>query len=227
MTPRNMNLPGKLFPWKNINHEIKNRIYRSQSITLEVKSTKRNYHKENWVKKTTFELSITTNNFMKRITQLLTALVFCSLMIFISCGGKKDKDDPDPLDEVGTALLKTWTVTSATYNNTTRSEWNDAGFTITVTNYNSENNSGTISYSNIPDSDGYEDAAGVWGSPGTWTFGTSTSRPYTIVRPDDIIMSATFDAENPTSLTLSFTVDASTNTGRTSGFDGSWVFVFN
>lgn len=160
---------------------------------------------------------------MKRITQLLTALVFCSLIIFISCGGDDDSNT-DPLDEVGTALEKTWTVTSATLDNASRSEWTDAGFTITVSDFDSKSNSGTISFANIPSYDGASD---VWGEEGTWTFGSTTSSPYTIVRPDDVSMSVTFDAANPTSVTLAFDIEStSTSSSRVAGFTGSWVFVF-
>lgn len=156
---------------------------------------------------------------MKRITQLLTALVFCSLIVFVSCKKKKSSEKDDPRDAVGNAFIGTWSPTTVTKDTETRTEWDD--FTIAFT-YNTETHVGGYSVSGVPSDEGASD---VWGSDLTWTFDGEDESADTgvIVRSDETIINATLDdPENPTTLTLSFTItDAS---ARTAGFNGAWVF---
>ena len=157
---------------------------------------------------------------MKRITQLLTALVFCSLIVFISCKKKKKSEKDDPRDAVGMALSKTWSPTSVTKDTENRTEWD--GFTIGFT-YNSETDIGGYSVSGVPSNEGASD---VWGSGLSWTFDgeDESADTGTILRSDGVTVQATLDnPDAPTTLTLSFTItDAS---ARAAGFNGAWIFT--
>lgn len=156
---------------------------------------------------------------MKKITQLLTALVFCSLMIFISCGSDDGGggSETDPRDVAAANLTKTWSVESATFNSTARDEWAD--FTIGFA-YNTETDEGSYTTSGVPTDDG---ADAVWGSNITWTY-TSETTPSAFLRSDGITVQSTLNADN-TQLTLSFTVPEAGS--RVAGFTGQWVFVLN
>ncbi len=157
---------------------------------------------------------------MKKLSNLLAALVFGSLVIFMSCGG--DGDDPAPTaEELQAALLTTgaWPVTgSPTYAGTPEGDW--SGFTITLTGNADGDGSGGYSTSGTPE--GYED---VMPSSGSWSFKAGTDGR-TIVRTGgsagDVEMAVTVSG---TTLSLTFTVDDPA--GRTSGlYDEPWVFSF-
>lgn len=155
---------------------------------------------------------------MKKITQLLYALVFCSLMIFISCN-KDDGDNGGSNDEraeQAELLEGTWTVTSATYEGNPRPDWN--GATVTFS-YNYDNHTGTYTVSGVPTAEEGENAASVLGSGSvSWEFEGETSTN-TIERADDVKMTVTVTA---TQLTLSFGLTGVDS--RTAGFDGQWKF---
>lgn len=156
---------------------------------------------------------------MKKTTQLLTALVFCSLIIFIGCNRNNGTDDPDPRD-VQAALLTTgtWSLSSATVDGTAREEW--TGFTLGFA-YNNDSDQGTMTASGVPSDEG---ADAVFAN-GNWTFdGTDENADVgVIVRADGIEMSIT--TLNETTLTLSFNVPEAS--GRIASFDGNWVFTFS
>ena len=145
---------------------------------------------------------------MKRVTDLLTALVFISLIVFISC--KKGDDGPSgptPEEETLALLLGTWELESASESGTEREEWE--GFSITISE-------SSITASGIPNLDGASD---VWSTNSTWDFGDA---PSIINREDGITMNI---AVTETQLTVSnLTISGSSN--RISGFSGVWKFVF-
>ena len=87
---------------------------------------------------------------MKQLSHLLTALVFCSLMIIISCGDKGNKPESDPADAVGSKLVATWTVSAVTVDSEARDEWTSGsklGLTVT---YDPATNSGSYTATNVP-----------------------------------------------------------------------------
>ncbi len=162
---------------------------------------------------------------MKRFTQLLTALVICSLVITISCKKKSSsEDDPDVRDAFGTALNgTTWVATTVTLDNSNRTDWGD--FVLGFTGYNTESDEGTYSTNGVPSDD---DAAIVWGA-GTqsWQFGGTDDSPdiSKIVRlSDGRELNITPDnSDDPTQLIITFSTE--TSSGRLAGFEGVWSFT--
>lgn len=164
---------------------------------------------------------------MKRFTQLLTASIIFSLVIFVSCKKKGGGEDPEPEDKrdaVGTILSKTWTPSSVTKDALPRDEWAD--FKITFA-YNTTTDKGNYTLVGVPTDNGGSD---VWGDPTaiTWTFGGTADAPVftTITRSDGIEVTASYDDNSdPTTLkSLSFTITNAAN--RTEGFNGKWEFSF-
>ncbi|MFT6867639.1 MAG: hypothetical protein ACJA08_002482 [Cyclobacteriaceae bacterium] len=158
-----------------------------------------------------------TKENMKKITQLLTALVVSSLMIFISCGGGGNDDGgtTDPRIEIGNNLVTVVTGNPATIklDGADRTEW--AGFSLTFT-FNGTDG-GSYSVSGVPDNAG---SAAVWGEQAdkTWTFDTDGG---IILRSDNVDMTAAI-----TSASASLTFDITGSAGRASAFDGTWVFTW-
>ena len=108
---------------------------------------------------------------MKRVTDLLTALVFISLIVFISC--KKGDDGPSgptPEEEQAELFSGTWPLESATLGTTNRTEWTESNFSLTV---EGNEDGGTITANNVPNIDGASD---VWPSPSDWSFGSSITQ---------------------------------------------------
>ncbi|REE01236.1 hypothetical protein [Marinoscillum furvescens] len=160
---------------------------------------------------------------MKKITQLLTALVFCSLIVFVSCKKDSGGEDPDPQADFGAALVGSWTLQSATHSSDgDRTEW--SGLTLNWT-FDTETKTGTYTPSGVPDNAGAADVFGENGTSVTWSFaGEGTS---SIERGGGLsnVTIVTDSEENPTSATLTFDVTGSGS--RVAGFDGSWTFVFS
>lgn len=150
---------------------------------------------------------------MKRVTDLLTALVFISLVVFISCnkGGGGD-DGPTPQEEQVAKLVGTWVLATdgAKLGTTVRPEWE--GLTVVISG---NIDGGTIAVTGIPSDNGASD---VWPSSASWTFGGSISE---LDRVDGISMN--IQSVTDTQLIVTFTVSTS---DRVTGFDGSWTFTF-
>ncbi len=159
---------------------------------------------------------------MKRLSNLLAALVFASLVIFMSCGG--GGDDPAPtVEELAAADLvgKTWTVnaSSITYDGSVP-DGNWDNFSLS---FSGGAAGGSYTASGVDSSDpGFSD---VWPSNGSWEFIVSNDRVTGIRRTnDDIPMTGTISG---TSLTLTFSVP-DPGTARTSGlYDAPWAFTFS
>ncbi|MEQ9466355.1 MAG: hypothetical protein RLN88_03035 [Ekhidna sp.] len=152
---------------------------------------------------------------MKRLSNLLAALVFASLVIFMSCGGSGGSDGPSDLE----IAVENLTVSGGfsgptsvqTDNGDADGEWQDFGITFKGTV-----EGGNYTVSNVPD--GFSD---VWAN-GTWTIndaGTVITKTQGGVDTDIV---ATIGEG---SLTLEFDVDDPS--ARTSGIAGTWTFVFN
>ena len=149
---------------------------------------------------------------MKRVLDLLTALVFISLVVFISCnkGGGGD-DGPTPEEEQVAKLVGTWNLVSggAQLGTTPRTEWEGLSGVLS-----GDVNGGTIAMSGVPSDPGASD---VWPSSISWTFGGSITE---VVRDDGVTMNVTV---TETTLDVRFTI---TGSGRIEGFDGAWSFSF-
>ncbi|SNT26025.1 hypothetical protein SAMN05421640_3011 [Ekhidna lutea] len=153
---------------------------------------------------------------MKRLSNLLAALVFASLVIFMSCGGGGDDPAPDPLEEVATDLTASaWAQPSTvqTDGGTPDGDW--SGFSIT---FSGSKDGGSYTVSGVPD--GFSD---VW-SNGTWSFGNTSGSVITKTHTgssESTDMSATVSEGS-----LSLTFDVDEPTARTNGIAGEWTFVF-
>lgn len=156
-----------------------------------------------------------TKENMKKITQLLTAFVLGSLMIFISCGGGGDDDGTtvDPRIEIGENLVAvaTGAPTSVTLDGAARTEW--SGFSLSFTFNGTDGGSYTVS--GVPDNAG---ASAVWGGSGTWSFDADGG---VIMRSDNVDMTAAV-----TSASVSLTFDITGSAGRAAAFDGTWKFTW-
>ena len=163
---------------------------------------------------------------MKRLTNLLAALVFASLVIFMSCG-KDDGNDNELTDTQEAALnlsTGTWTVDAAdvTYNSAVSSfTWD--GFTInfTLSEDGATGGTYTTNVDIIPEtSDDGVDATAIWAqTDGTWELSSTTS----MTKDSDESVTVTL---SDSALTLTFSVD--TPSAREAGvFEETWVFPFS
>lgn len=151
---------------------------------------------------------------MKKLSNLLAALVFVSLVIFISCSS--DPGTPvDPLQVQAELLSGSWTVNASGigYNNGTSPDGDWSGFSLSITNATSSG--GGFDVSGVPD--GFSN---VW-SDGSWTYNNDQIDEL-LRSPDNLIIDVTAVTEN--SLTLEFTVV--NDGGRTAGIAGDWSFPF-
>lgn len=146
---------------------------------------------------------------MKTIKNIIQIIILAQVVLLVSCGGG-DNPTPaaDPRQEVIEALTKTWTVTSATFDDVTVSgDWN--GFSLEFT-----------------DSQGYTTNAStdeqklVWPTSGSYSF-PDASNSFRILRSDGVEI--TISDLTETSATLSFQILQ--RSGRASGLIGEWIFV--
>lgn len=148
---------------------------------------------------------------MKRlIPYLMFGLFTISLVGLMSCGGDDDgDDDPTPTltpeQEQLAILARTWTLSTATLDNTASDAFN--GLSVTFT----ENKAFTVSGDYEP----------VWPSSGTFDFGSGL---FTLQRNDGVTMTISSDLSE-TSMTLTFNYNILPG-GRTEGILGDYVFQF-
>ncbi len=152
---------------------------------------------------------------MKRLSNLLAALVFASLVIFMSCGG--GGDDPGTTDlEIDVQNLTVsggWTASSV-QNNNEAPDGNWDGFELT---FQGNVDGGTYT-TNVNTLNPDNDFTAVWPASGSWTISDDGN---TITRSDGVAISV--DNITETGLSLSFTVAGG---ARVSGIPGNWTFVF-
>ena len=87
---------------------------------------------------------------MKRLSNLLAALVFASLVIFMSCGGGGDDPAPDPLEEIAADLtISGWAQPSTVQTDGGVADGDWSGFTIT---FSGTKDGGNYTVQNVPDS---------------------------------------------------------------------------
>lgn len=151
---------------------------------------------------------------MKKLSNLLAALVFVSLVIFISCTSDPGAT-PDPLADQAALLLGGWTVNASQigYNGGTSPDGDWSNFSLTISNATADG--GSYATSGVPD--GFSN---VWAS-GSWSF-NNDDIDEVLRTPDNIVMDVSSVTE--TSLTLEFTVV--NDGGRTAGIAGDWSFTF-
>ncbi len=156
---------------------------------------------------------------MKKLSNLLAALVFVSLVIFISCSSDSGGTDPvDPLVTQAELLAGTWTTTANQVNYQgsppTDSDW--SAFTLTISG---DENGGSYSTEGVPTN--FED---VW-ADGTWTFANTSGTKITrdaVGNAGAIEITVVVSAN---SLQLDFN---NTGTlGRTAGIEGVWRFTMS
>ncbi|MEM6641959.1 MAG: hypothetical protein AAF616_03185 [Bacteroidota bacterium] len=163
---------------------------------------------------------------MKRLSNLLAALVFASLIIFMSCGGD-DGGDPE-LTVAQQAAIDIadgqWNVNAAgvTFDGAV-SDFDWTGFNVNF-NLSSEgatsgSYSSNISSVTVNDGSATQEADPIWAaSGGSW----SVSDDGSTLTKDGI--QVTINVLSATNLTVSFTVASS---ARTAGvFDAVWSFPF-
>ena len=146
---------------------------------------------------------------MKRLSNLLAALVFASLVIFMSCGGGGDDPAPDPLIEVAANFSGTWAPTRVDDPEGVNqlSTWSDFRLTVTGTE-----NGGTYSTGTTTPA-GFE---AVWPASGTWSWGDTTGGSVT---RGGVTMTTAITA---TQITLTFEI---TGAARANSINGEWTFV--
>lgn len=149
---------------------------------------------------------------MKRLSNLLAALVFASLVIFMSCGGGGDDPAPDPLIAVAENFATTWTPTSVSDPDGVNqlSAWSNFQLTVSGSESGGTYNTGSTT------PDGF---TAVWPNSGSWAFGDTSGGAVT--RDGSLNMTSTITA---TQLTLEFSI---TGAGRTNSINGDWTFVFS
>ncbi|MEM9896276.1 MAG: hypothetical protein AAF789_07890 [Bacteroidota bacterium] len=156
---------------------------------------------------------------MKRLTNLLSALVFASLVIFMSCGGD-DSPSVDPLaDEIANLTISQGFVTQKsnvfTNGEIPDGEWD--GFKVTFTG-TIEAKGGSFNTTVASVGANADDYIDVWPVSGNWTLSEDGTM---IMRSDGINMSATISDSQ-----LIVTFNVPDPSARTSGIAGNWSFTF-
>lgn len=156
---------------------------------------------------------------MKRLSNLLAALVFASLVIFMSCGGSGGDDGPSDLEIAvdnltisGGFSVSDQSQDVKTDNGTADGDW--ANFTIT---YSGSVDGGTYDVEGVPA--GFED---VW-ADGTWTINDAA----TVITKTHQGGTATEMVASIGEGTLTLEFDVADPTARISGIAGSWTFILN
>ncbi|MEP5612777.1 MAG: hypothetical protein ABJP45_11035 [Cyclobacteriaceae bacterium] len=152
---------------------------------------------------------------MKKLSNLLAALVFVSLVIFIGCSSDSGGGGTvDPLQTQADLLNGSWTASAnqVFYAGSPSTDGDWSTFSLTISGATTTGGSYTVS--GVPA--GFED---VWNpAGGSWTWGNTAG---TVVDRGDVDISVVVSAS---SLELNF--DNTGTLGRTSGIEGAWKFVF-
>ncbi|WP_258103326.1 hypothetical protein [Marinoscillum sp. MHG1-6] len=154
---------------------------------------------------------------MKKITQLLNALVICSLMVFASCGGDKKNDPGDARITAGEnvkVVVANVSPISVTKDGVDRTEWDATKFTFT---FEPSTLGGTFTVTGAPADTG---ADAVWASSGSWSF------PGESAGTIDLDGKTATLSTSASTVSITFDVTGSGTGARAAAFDGEWVFTF-
>lgn len=158
---------------------------------------------------------------MKQFTRILAALVFASLVIFISCKKKKG-GDPDPLEERAKLFASaTWVPGTINLKNEgEREEWADFKLTFT-NNYNAEQGAGQYILEGVPSADGADAVLGANGTH-TWRFEESNKKVILVDIGNGEEARLFEIAVSTEQIFFQVLVDGSGS--RVAGFEGTWIF---
>lgn len=152
---------------------------------------------------------------MKKLSNLLAALVFVSLVIFIGCSSDSGgTDEVDPLQTQADLLNGSWSATAnqVLYAGSPSTDGDWSGFSLTISG--ATTTGGNYSVAGVPPN--FED---VWDpNGGSWTWGNDAG---TVINRGAVSISVVV---SETALELSF--DNTGTLGRTAGIEGAWKFVF-
>lgn len=159
---------------------------------------------------------------MKKLSNLLAALVFGSLVIFMSCspkGGDPVKTPAQIQAELLTAGQWSTSTSNVTYNNApSDADWTNFKLTLT----GSATGGGYNTNGTTPTD--FED---VWPGSGTWSFANDGGTKITRSGGSAGDIELTVVSVSETSLTISFTV-SDPSSARVSGiYDEPWSFTFS
>lgn len=146
-------------------------------------------------------------------------------MVGLVLAGCKGPDDPDPEQQIALGQLsKTWTISSAKLDGTTRTDFSTIALTISGT-FNNNTPDGPYNYI----VSGTRPNQSPWPASGTWTFGSIDGLAGVINRDtgtNAVLMTYTLSSDAKT-LTLTFTITGAGFAGsRTNAVSGNWEFVF-
>lgn len=162
------------------------------------------------------------NKFLNYFT---TAALILALAIFASCGSGGDDpvEEIDPCETLATTIVKTATVSKVTSPQSVETAtW--SGFTLTFTG-DKDGGSFTTNVQSIADAQNDQSLLNIWAANGTWSFVTCTNAKVLIKSAQLSDREASLAASS-TKMTLTFDVPQS-DTGRTMGIPGTWVFEFS
>jgi hypothetical protein len=151
---------------------------------------------------------------MKKLNYLLSAVILLAVLVTVGCS--KDDGGPSAEQQVIDRFAKTWTLTSASYDDGNVTDL--SGLTLTLSDNFSYSTGGSVTRTPHP-----------WPSSGTWSFTTpitdAAASSFSVTRDDGLVMSVEL---TDTTLTLNFNFEEGTHsqTGRTEGIDGQWSMQF-
>lgn len=163
---------------------------------------------------------------MNKFINITTSALFLSLIIFVSCGGGSDEpDDPiDPCDtNVEILVSGVATLSKVTNPSGTIATDNWPGFTLAFSG-TKDGGSYTTNVSSLDDTS----LANIWSASGSWTFDSTDSNCKTLIVNGGFAAgprSVAISAITGNGLNISFEVPE-TDTGRTQGIPGTWIFEF-
>lgn len=164
---------------------------------------------------------------MNKFLNITTIALFLGLIIFVSCGGGSDEPDV-PVDPciANAEILISATATISKVTNPSGTIVNDdwTGFTLTF----SGNKDGGDYSTNVSTLDDVS-LENIWAASGNWTFDAADANCKTLTIAGGFAAGArsvSISAITTGGINLSFEVPE-TDTGRTMGIPGTWIFEFN
>jgi hypothetical protein len=164
---------------------------------------------------------------MNKFINITTSALFLSLIIFVSCGGGSDEPD-DPIDPcaINSELLVSGVATISKVTNPSGTIVTDdwTGFTLAFSG-TKDGGSFTTNVSTLNDTS----LDNIWSASGSWIFDSTDSNCKTLTINGGFAAgtrNVAISAITASGINLSFNVPE-TDTGRTQGIPGTWIFEFN